>query len=95
MDREQHEWIAKELEGNIMKCVKDQNGNHVIQKCIERMPADLIQFIIDSFHGEVTITRWRETDWVGVPAGHPFLRMQSGAEDSGTCGGLSARSDHG
>jgi pumilio RNA-binding family len=36
-----------------MKCVKDQNGNHVIQKCIERVPPQLIQFIIDSFIGQV------------------------------------------
>ena len=36
-----------------MKCVKDQNGNHVIQKCIERVPSHLIQFIIDSFTGQV------------------------------------------
>ncbi len=45
--------LVKELEGNIMKCVKDQNGNHVIQKCIEKIPAQLIQFIVDSFAGQV------------------------------------------
>jgi hypothetical protein len=27
--------MARELEGNIVKCIEDQNGNHVIQKCIE------------------------------------------------------------
>ena len=36
-----------------MKCVKDQNGNHVIQKCIEKVPPHLIQFIVDSFSGQV------------------------------------------
>ena len=36
-----------------MKCVKDQNGNHVIQKCIECVPPDLIQFIVDGFSGKV------------------------------------------
>ena len=30
-----------------------QNGNHVIQKCIECIPADAIQFIVDSFIGQV------------------------------------------
>lgn len=36
-----------------MKCVKDQNGNHVIQKAIERVPAEHIQFIINAFTGRV------------------------------------------
>jgi pumilio RNA-binding family len=29
--------IAKELEGKFEKCIEDQNGNHVIQKLIERL----------------------------------------------------------
>lgn len=36
-----------------MKCVKDQNGNHVVQKAIERVPAEHIQFIINAFSGKV------------------------------------------
>lgn len=36
-----------------MKCVHDQNGNHVIQKCIECLPGDKIGFIISSFRGQV------------------------------------------
>ena len=36
-----------------MKCVKDQNGNHVVQKAIERVPAEHIQFIISAFTGRV------------------------------------------
>ena len=47
--------LVKELEGHVMKCVKDQNGNHVIQKCIERVPASLIQFIVDAFQGHVYV----------------------------------------
>ena len=27
--------LANELAGNVIKCVEDQNGNHVIQKCID------------------------------------------------------------
>jgi hypothetical protein len=29
--------IAQELEGHVMKCVQDQHGNHVVQKCIEQV----------------------------------------------------------
>ncbi|MEN2643536.1 hypothetical protein AAER46_05905, partial [Acinetobacter baumannii] len=53
IDVDQQAKIVKELEGNIMKCVKDQNGNHVIQKCIERIPPNLIQFIVEAFAGQV------------------------------------------
>jgi pumilio RNA-binding family len=42
--------IAHELDGNIVKCIEDQNGNHVIQKCIECCTGDDIEFII----GDVT-----------------------------------------
>ncbi|KAG2241434.1 hypothetical protein Bca52824_096581 [Brassica carinata] len=45
--------MVKELDGSVLKCVHDQNGNHVIQKCIERLPQDCIQFIISSFYGKV------------------------------------------
>ena len=68
--------LVRELDGNVMKCVKDQNGarngffspfearrppsdhrplagNHVIQKCIERINTDAIQFVVGSFKGQV------------------------------------------
>ena len=45
--------MVAELEGNIMRCVRDQNGNHVIQKCIECIPQEAIQFIISSFYDQV------------------------------------------
>lgn len=45
--------LARELEGHVLKCVHDQNGNHVIQKCVECIPADNIEFIISSFRGQV------------------------------------------
>jgi pumilio RNA-binding family len=38
--------ISRELEGNIVKCIEDQNGNHVIQKCIECCSSESIEFII-------------------------------------------------
>lgn len=34
---EQQRVIVRELQGQVMRCVRDQNGNHVIQKIIERV----------------------------------------------------------
>jgi hypothetical protein len=34
---EQQAVLVKELEGHVLKCIKDQNGNHVIQKVIEQV----------------------------------------------------------
>ncbi|EXJ79868.1 hypothetical protein A1O3_08153 [Capronia epimyces CBS 606.96] len=48
--------LVKELDGpnlQILKVVKDQNGNHVVQKAIERIPGDHIQFIVDAHRGQV------------------------------------------
>lgn len=45
--------MVKELENHVLKCVKDQNGNHVIQKAVERVPSVHIQFIINAFKGQV------------------------------------------
>lgn len=53
MEYSQIEKLVREIEGNVLKCVKDQNGNHVIQKCIEKVPSPIIQFIVDSFEGQV------------------------------------------
>lgn len=41
--------IVAELDGHVMRCVRDQNGNHVIQKCIECVPTHEIAFMVDSF----------------------------------------------
>jgi pumilio RNA-binding family len=39
--------IAYELQGCVMECVMDQNGNHVIQKCIQCIaPAPEIAFML-------------------------------------------------
>ncbi len=43
------------MEGNVLKCVKDQNGNHVIQKAIERVSPENIRFIIDAFYGQIYV----------------------------------------
>ena len=53
VDVDQKIKMVKELDGNIMRCVRDQNGNHVIQKCIECVPEDAIQFIVSTFYDQV------------------------------------------
>jgi len=45
--------IVRELDGHVLKCVKDQNGNHVVQKCIECVEPHALSFIINTFHGQV------------------------------------------
>ena len=40
--------LVNELRGQIIECVADQNGNHVIQKCIESIkPSKHIQFVLE------------------------------------------------
>lgn len=34
--------LLAELDGNVMRCVRDQNGNHVVQKVIECVPTERI-----------------------------------------------------
>lgn len=53
VDVELQTQMISELDGSVMKCVRDQNGNHVIQKSLERVPQDRIQFIISAFFGQV------------------------------------------
>ena len=48
--------LVKELDGHVLKCVKDPNGNHVVQKCIECVQPQSLQFIIDAFKGQVSLT---------------------------------------
>jgi len=50
---EQQSQLVKELEGHVIKCIKDQNGNYVIQKVIEQVPAAFTQFIVDTFVSKV------------------------------------------
>mmetsp|Transcript_32674 Transcript_32674/g.84699 ORF Transcript_32674/g.84699 Transcript_32674/m.84699 type:complete len:720 (+) Transcript_32674:122-2281(+) len=40
--------LMKELEPVVLACVENQNGNHVIQKCIEAHAGDEVQFIVDA-----------------------------------------------
>ena len=43
----------QKLESNIEEFVKDQNGNHVIQKCIEVVDPRELQFILNAFSSKV------------------------------------------
>lgn len=45
--------LVQEFSGHVIECVFDQNGNHVIQKCIECIPYDGVRFMIISFFGQV------------------------------------------
>ncbi|XP_031287431.1 pumilio homolog 6, chloroplastic-like [Pistacia vera] len=42
-----------ELDGHVMRCVHDQNGNHVVQKCIKCVPVEKIGFIIFAFRRQI------------------------------------------
>ena len=53
IDVDRQTQMVVELDGSVIKCIRDQNGNHVIQKCIECVPEDRIQFIISAFYGQV------------------------------------------
>lgn len=53
---DQQAGMVKELDGHnkhILKVIRDQNGNHVVQKAIERVPAEHIHFIVEAHKGEV------------------------------------------
>jgi mRNA-binding protein PUF3 len=51
---EQQAELTRELEHDILRVVKDANGNHVIQKIIEIVPREYIGFIVKSFRGRVS-----------------------------------------
>jgi pumilio RNA-binding family len=53
VDLDQKIRMVEELDGNVMRCVRDQNGNHVIQKCIECVPEEAIHFIVSTFFDQV------------------------------------------
>ena len=43
--------LVDELEGHVLTCVHDSNGNHVVQKAIEHCPPELRQRLMASFAG--------------------------------------------
>ena len=51
---EQQAELVRELQSDILKVVKDPNGNHVIQQVIALVPRQHIDFIMDCFRGRVS-----------------------------------------
>lgn len=51
---EQQAELVRELEVDILKVVKDQNGNHVVQKIIELVPRQHLDFIMTCLKGRVS-----------------------------------------
>jgi mRNA-binding protein PUF3 len=45
--------MVKELEKDVLKTVQDQNGNHVIQKVVERVPFEHMHVIVEAFKGNI------------------------------------------
>jgi pumilio RNA-binding family len=46
--------ITEELESHVIDSIKDRNGNHVIQKCIQVLPAPHFAFIVDVVEANIT-----------------------------------------
>jgi mRNA-binding protein PUF3 len=51
---EQQAELTKELAADVYKVITDQNGNHVIQKVIELVPRQYLDFIMNALRGQVT-----------------------------------------
>lgn len=51
---EQQAELTKELESEIVRVIRDQNGNHVVQKIIELVPRQHLDFVMAAFKGHVT-----------------------------------------
>jgi pumilio RNA-binding family len=45
-----------ELQGKVLKCIRDRKGNLVIQKVIERVDPEKLNFIVKAFTNEGTNT---------------------------------------
>jgi hypothetical protein len=45
--------IVDEIRPDIIRCVEDSNGNHVIQKIVEQIPSEKVQFIVEAFQTRV------------------------------------------
>jgi pumilio RNA-binding family len=52
IDAEHKASFVQELDAHLMRCVKDANGNHVIQKMVECVPPERLEFV-HTFRGNV------------------------------------------
>uniref|UniRef100_A0A183F138 PUM-HD domain-containing protein n=1 Tax=Gongylonema pulchrum TaxID=637853 RepID=A0A183F138_9BILA len=51
IDEDQQMDILRELEGQVLRCVKDQNGNHVIQKVLRCVKDQNGNHVIQKMYG--------------------------------------------
>lgn len=49
----QRDVVVNEVKPKVNECIEDSNGNHVIQKIVESISSEKVQFIIDSFKERV------------------------------------------
>jgi pumilio RNA-binding family len=49
----QRDVLVNEVKPKVSECIEDSNGNHVIQKIVESIPSEKVQFIIDCFRDRV------------------------------------------
>ena len=45
--------LLSELEGCIVNLIKDENGNHVVQKCVEYIDSSLLDPLVNALQGQV------------------------------------------
>jgi hypothetical protein len=45
--------LVGELQGHVLDLVRDQNGNHVVQRCVELLPPTMSAFILQAFEGNM------------------------------------------
>jgi hypothetical protein len=45
--------LVEEIRPEILRCVEDSNGNHVVQKIVESIHSEKVQFIVDAFKSKV------------------------------------------
>ena len=75
-DRKQ---LFAELKRSLVKCIQDQNGNHVIQKCVENGDQQMITDVVDALENVVTF----DTSNVGkLTSTDLFLLNISGSNSS-------------
>uniref|UniRef100_A0A7S1A390 PUM-HD domain-containing protein n=1 Tax=Noctiluca scintillans TaxID=2966 RepID=A0A7S1A390_NOCSC len=48
--------LAEQLKGRVRDAIKSPNANYVLQKCVEVMPPNHIQFVIDELQGHAAAT---------------------------------------
>lgn len=51
---EDQKQILRQHHGHVLEALKSPHANHVLQKCIEMMPPDLLEFAMQEMQGEAT-----------------------------------------